>query len=355
MPRLRLLDFRLSDGPPLVGICKEDIARCASLGNRVQRRLIYAKEAGNEGFWGSFAEVAFNNVSRLNPYITTSREIARIEAFNICDRAIPNNNQYQEYLQFGNGRMPQRCRGNGTWQCLTEAYARNNAVTFVNQSVFPCILRVYSTSPDDVSGDKRILIQGLDPVGNVIYSNDNGKQVNGLFMDFDAPFADASIQLNQINGFQKDVTEGQIQIFQVDPVTGAQTLLLTMEPGETVAGYRRYYLNNLPNNCCHLPPGTVPPQPVRVTAIAKLEILPVVVDTDYFILQNLEAFIEECQSIRMSGMDNSAAQQLAMVHHVNAIRLLNAELVHYLGKQSPAVSFKPFGSARLEKINIGMI
>ena len=151
------------------------------------------------------------------------------------------------------------------------------------------------------------------------------------------------------------MTEGPVQIFQVDPTTGSMTLLLTMEPTETVAGYRRYYLHNLPRNCCQIPPNTVPPLPVRVTAIAKLELLPVIADSDYLLIQNLEAMIEECQSMRMSNMDNVTAQQLATVHHINAIRLLGAELVHYMGKNNPAVSFSPFGSAKLERQKIGQM
>jgi len=339
----------------VVGICKENQPGCANYANRAQQRLIYAKEAGDEGWWGSFAEVAFNNVSRSEPYITTGREIARLEAINVCDHPVQLNNQYYEYLQFGNGRMPKLCHRNGNWQCITEAYARNSAITFINQSVFPCYLRVYASNPDDIGAARRVLFQGIDSTNSVIYSQDGIANVQGVFVTIDTPFAQTAIELNQITGIQKDPTQGSVQIFQVDPSTGAQTLLVTMEPTETVAGYRRYYLNHLPNNCCRLPSGTVPPQPVRVTAIAKLELIPAVVDTDYLLLQNLEALIEECIAIRMSEMDNAASQQLAAIHHINAIRLLNSEITHYLGKQSPAVQFSPFGSARLERQAIGTL
>lgn len=353
MPRLRLIDFRVSDGPPVIGLCKENLPGCANAANRAQRRLIFAKEAGDEGWWGSFAEVAFNGVSQLTPYLTLQREIARVEAFNVCDQPIQSNNQYYEYLQFGNGRMPKRCRNHDRWGCMTESFARNNAVTFVDQTIFPCILRVFATSSNDINSTKRILLQGLDHVGNVIYSSNGGHQVQGIFLDFDSPFSDAPIQFSRITGIQKDVTEGPVQIFQVDPTTGAMTLLLTMEPSETVAGYRRYYLHDLPRNCCRLTNTQTPLLPVRVTAIVKLELIPAVNDLDYLLIQNLEALIEECISIRMSAMDNANAQQIAMVHHLNAIRLLNSEITHFLGKQSPAVGFHPFGSAKLERQAIG--
>lgn len=352
MPRLRLLDFRLSDGPPTIGLCKENLPGCANAVNRAQRRLIFAKEAGDEGWWGSFAEVAFNGVSQLTPYLTLPREIARVEAFNVCDQPIQSHNQYYEYLQFGNGRMPKRCRNQDRWGCMTEAFARDNAVTFVDQTIFPCMLRVFATSSSD--HNKRILAQGEDISHSTIYSTDplTNQRVSGIFTDLDSPFADFPLQFSRITGFQKDVTQGQVQIFQVDPTNGVMTLLLTMEPTETVAGYRRYYLHDLPRNCCRLSTNT-PLLPVRVTAIVKLELIPAAGDLDYLLIQNLEALIEECISTRMSAMDNANAQQIAMVHHLNAIRLLNSEITHFLGKQSPAVGFHPFGSAKLERQAIG--
>ena len=109
MPRLRLIDFRLSSGPQAVGLCADNIVGCAEYVNSAQRRLVFAKEAGDEGWWGSWAEVAFNGVSRSTPYITTPRNVARVEAIDICDRPVQLNNQFMEYLQFGNGRLPKQC------------------------------------------------------------------------------------------------------------------------------------------------------------------------------------------------------------------------------------------------------
>jgi len=163
------------------------------------------------------------------------------------------------------------------------------------------------------------------------------------------------------------VTSGQVQIFQVDPTSGAQVLLVTMEPSETTAWYRRYYINALPNGCC--PTGTIscgttpcttppfPPLPqgmVQILVIAKLNPLPVRYSTDYLLIQNLEAITEEMQAIRYSRIDSTAAQQFAQLKHKEAIGYLNGELIHFYGKELPAIEFKPFGSARLERVVIGM-
>lgn len=334
-----------------MGVCKDNFKVLAELVNTAQRRLVFAREAGDEGWWGTWSEVAFNNVSRTNPYITAPREIARIEKLDVCDCPMRIQNQFYEYLDFGNGRLPKTCAAN--FLTMTrEAYTRNVVPTFVDQTISPCIIRVYPTMTADTDSVRRIFLQGVDSSGSVISSEDNGVPVKGEFVTLASPFVDFVNQPTSITGFQKDWTFGDVQIFQVDPATGDETLLLTMQGSETVSGYRRYYLHNLPANCTA---ATGAVQNLRVTAICKMELIPVIVDTDYLLIQNLEAIIEECIAVRMSEMDNAQAQQISALHHKNAIGLLNGELVHYLGKENPAVNFKPFGSARLERLNVSMI
>lgn len=349
MTKLRLYDLRVSDLPQALGLCAADLGRVAAAVNSAQRRLIFAKEAGDEGWFGTFAEIAFN-VCNAGPYITLPREIARLEAVNVIDHPVSIVNQFAEYLQFGNGRMPKLHRS-----CVCggacDVRSRNNAVTFTDLTNAPQQIVIFSTNASD--NGKRVLIQGLDAAGNVIYTRDGGNQTVGLFVTLAAPFAVAYLpgsptpmQFAAITGIQKDVTQSPIQIFQQDPVDGTQVLLHTMEPGEQTAWYRRYYFNQLPRP--H-------PGPIQVSAIAKLELIPVAVDTDYCLIQNPEAITHEAQAIRYSRMDNAEAKQMAQAHHIQAIRLLNGELSHYYGVDEPSVSFKPFGSATLERQRIGMI
>jgi hypothetical protein len=175
-------------------------------------------------------------------------------------------------------------------------------------------------------------------------------QVNGIYVTLRSPFISAPVQFNTITGIQKDLTLGNVQIFQTDPNTGAQVLLLTMEPSEMTSGYRRYFFDPLPRNCC---PTQANPGWINVTAIVKLEPIPVQVDQDYLLLQNIEAFIEEAQSVRLSEVDNKSSKAMANEAHIQAIRLLSGELAHYLGIDEPAVEWAPFGSARLTRQRIG--
>ncbi len=343
--RLRLFDLRLSRLPGVVGLCADDVTRIANIVNSAQQRLIFAKECGDEGWWGTWAEVAFS-VDKDHPYLTTPRGIARLVGVTVCNNPVPIQNQFYEYLQFGNGRMPKtRCAP--PWPM--QLYSRNNVPTFVDLYNAPQYVRVYMTDPAD--DKKQVLLQGLDANGVPIYSIGVYGRIEGVFLPLTSPYVTSAMTLNQITGLQKDVTMGQVKIYQVDPTSGEEVLLLTMEPSETTAWYRRYFFNPLPNNCC----GNTTTGPITVTALAKLDLIPVQTDTDYCLIQNVEAIIEECASVRYSEMDTPSAKQMAQERHQQAIRLLNGELAHRLGIDEPAVEFAPFGTARLECQRIGSL
>lgn len=342
--RLRLYDYRVSRGPALMGRCQGDLPLIADDVNTFQRRLLYCKEAGDEGFHGTWAEVVFN-VSKTDPYLTLPREIGRLEAVNICSRTIPIQNQFYEYLQFGNGSMPKTfpaCAG------LMQAYSRNNAVTFTDLSKPPQLLRFYS---DALDAGRRIMVSGLDANNNTIYTQDGQNRVQGVFTALVAPFVTDTYQFNKITGIQKDTTAMPVQVYQVDPVTGDEVLLLTMEPGETTAWYRRYRIDPIRLACCCNSTETT----IQISAMAKLELIPARVDTDWLLFQNLEALIEEGQSTRLSEMDTPAAKQMSRERHQAAVAMLNGELTHVYGTDSPAVGFFPFGNAHLSHHKVGSL
>lgn len=352
MPRLRLFDLKQSDFPKTYGLCSTDTVSVANLANRVQKRLLYCREAGDEGWYGTFAEIRFPNVSRSNPFITMPRWLARVEALTVCNVPVPTNNQFLEYFQFGNGRMPQLYQGDN-W-CVPNVYQRNNAITFSDLSPTTYTnIRVYPTDLADVASAARVLLQGVDSNGNTIYTQDGNQQVTGEYLTLENPFVDSlnTFTSRTLFGIQKDITVGMLEFHSVDS-SGNEQLLLTMEPGEQVAGYVRYYLSNLPLSCCT--PTVATAQALTLRAICKLEPIPVKVDADYLILQNLEAMIEEAHSLRYSEMDSETAKKEALYHHSQAVRMLNGELAHYYGLNTPAVNFSPFGSAKLERVSINM-
>jgi len=348
MQRLRLYDCRISRLPGIIGACTADTATIASYVNAAQRRLIYCKESGDEGWYGTWAEITFS-ISRDRPYLTTSREIARLETVVVCDDPVTVNNQFYEYLQFGNGRLPKQFQQNNP-NCLTEVLSRNNVPTFVDLSNGPQYLRAYPTNEADTKA--RIFYQGTDQNQRTIYNMDGADRVQGVFYPLAYPFNTTTEQFTGISGIQKDQTVGAVEVFQVDPVTGAEVLLVTLQPSELTASYRRYYFNNLPLSCC--PQGNLTTaENLQMRAICKLEPVPVLTDTDYLLIQNLEAIIEECSSVRYSEMDTTTAKQMSINAHRSAVGYLNGELAHYYGITNPAISVKPYGSADLRRQAIG--
>ena len=161
-------------------------------------------------------------------------------------------------------------------------------------------------------------------------------------MSFADPFSDSVNQFASISGIIKDVTVGPVIINQVDPDTGEETYLTTMDPHEVTAQYRKYLLNNLPVQCCTTSSGIV-----QVTSMVKLDFIPVKSDSDFLTIQSLPALIEEVQAIKYSRMDSEIAAKLEEKHHAKALSLLFGQLDHYLGKTQTAISVPIFGSNRL--------
>jgi len=350
--RTTVHDIRLSRIPSTLGHCAADLPSLCSYLNEATLRLIEA--GGNEGWYGGYAKVAFD-VDPNNPFITVGREIARLEDIAVCSTPVFINNPFYEFLHFGCGIQRQQpdCAGRTNSRCGcqddVQAFDRNTVPTM--KDITPGNkLRIYMTNAADTG--KRLFFQAKDANDKPIYTLDRGVPNNGFFITLDnnVPFVESPMNINSIQNVAKDTTIGAVQVYGVNPSTDEQTLLSIYAPNETTPSYRRYFLQNLPQKCCDC---DSPNGVVQVTAMAKLEFVPVAVDTDFLLIGNIPALKEECQSIRYSEMDVANAKQMSDMHHRNAIRLLNKELVHYLGKDRPAFQFAPFGNARLEAQGIG--
>jgi len=344
MQLLRLKDVRQSRIPITIGKCDSDNAEFIEIVNEAQERLIFA--GGETGWWGSWVKTVFTVDTVADPFITLPRSVARFINMAVCKRPVRIQNEFYEFLDAGIGLQPSQCDCN-----QIETYDRGMFPTFSDLVPPNKRLRFYITDAADVG--RRALVQGTDQNGTTIYSLDGIDEVTGVYVAFAQPFVDTPFNITTLTGLQKDFTVGQVKVFEVDTVTGVQRLILTMEPSEEVAGYRRYFLNGLPRNCCN--PTDPAVTTVQVTAMAKLAVIPVAVDTDYFVIQNKTALKEECQAVRFGEMDVEGALAQAAIRHKKAINLLNGELIHWLGKERPAIQFSPFGTAHLSRQRIGAL
>ena len=340
--------FRRSRAPQVLASCANDMVRLASYVNEATERLV--KAASETGWYGTWRRVVFN-VDRNDPYITFPRHIARVIDLDVCRHPVRVSNEFYEFLEAGIGLQPRSVCDCASKNCnVMSVFDRGSFPTFkdLDATGNPKILRVYATSSRDV-GNLRLLFQGLDQNGNVIRSMDNGFNIEGEYVNLQSPFGDTINRFSRLDAVQKDITSNDVLLYQVDTITGDQVLLSRYEASEENPSYRRYFINGLPNNCCGS--GTT----AQVTAMAKLDFVPVSVDQDWLLIGNIPALKLECEAVRYEEMDNPAAQAMAKSKHKQAVKMLNDELNHYEGRTAPIVNFAPFGTAKLERVNIGMI
>ena len=324
-----------------MGICQAD-PQVATYANDSTERLMIDPMAPDEGWFGGTVTLNLNaTVHAHHAYVATPREICRLTVTSLCQEPVQIRNQFYEYLRFGPGRFPKHCQSglcaNGLY-----AYERDNVFTLAPLLPTPQKVRIYPSDVRDVGF--RVLLQGKDQNRITVLTTDpsTGLSAPGEYLGLSFPFVDSVNVWSSISGIQKDETYGPLQFFQVDPNTGTEAPLSSMEPTEGTASYRRYLVDGIPsqNLCC-----ASPAAPLQMTAEGRLDFIPVVNETDYLLIQCVPALIEEAQSIRWSKTENGA--QLAGLHHARALALLNGQMDAYQGKSNVAIRVPIFGSARL--------
>ncbi len=339
--------------PQVIGKCANDVAGVCAYINSATQRLLYAREVGDTSWWGSWREIAVE-ISRAEPHITLPYEVARIINMDVCTFPVAIQNEFFSYIRYGAGRFPKNtCVGNRRGCAPLTAFDRGTVPIFTDIITENKKLRFYMTNPGDEG--KRVLAQYKDSNDVPVRTLDGTVPVLGEMLTLISPFVDSTYEVwpvRGVTGLQKDVTLGRVLVYSVDTVTTDETLISFMEPNETSANLRRYFVSGLPINCCNLPQTTS--TAVQVTALVKLEYVPVSVVTDALLIPNIEALTHECQAIRFSEMDVPAASQKEAEHHISAIRLLQGQMVANEGTQQPAIIFAPFNNARLVRSGVGI-
>lgn len=328
--------------PRNLGLCAANVSEVALAVNEAQEKLIIDPLAPDEGWWGGWVKMLFNvQAIQGAAYIVTPADIARVIVLDVCNRPIALRNGFYEYLQFGIGLKPEACP-RGCSPNTTQAFERDSVFTQNDFPASPQIIRAFPSNNADLG--RRIVFQGLDQNGVTVTNVDTTTQASALgeVVYLAAPFASTSTVFSKITGILKDATVGHVDLFAIDPITGASSLLGSMDPNETTAFYRRYLINGLKCNCCNTPGGVI-----QISAQCKIDFVPVISPSDYLTIPNIPALIEETQANKASRMDSAAAAAKAARHHSAAIALLNGQLDHYEGKVQTAVRVPIFGSDRV--------
>lgn len=246
------------------------------------------------------------------------RAIETIEAFAICNGPGTVRSGWYEFADFGWGQIhSDYCVGN---QLIDRGHAPAfDDITGTNKKI-----RVYCDLSVDVG--KSILLQGYDENGNWILTN-NG-ETNGEEVVLAMPYVDTDNLFTGLTGVQKEVTKGNVRLYELNTSTSAQKPLAIYEPDETLPEYRRSLVPGLTNRgvCCGTDASEC--EKKTVTVIAKLKFIPVVNETDWVMIGNVPALKDMCQSIQKRE-DNLITEALA--YEASAVRELESELSSFYG------------------------
>lgn len=248
--------------PESIGKCVADLPGIAGYVNEAILKLLQA--GGDSGWYGTWQRAVFNITCN---YLTLPRRFARAINLDVCRHPIRLQNEFYELLPGGPGLIPGA--GCCDWCGNIEGYDRGMFPTLVDITSTNQLIRVYPTDPRDVN--KRVLITGLDQNSLQIYSEDGLNTVNGFYLTLAYPFVESAFIVTAIQSIQKDVTYGDVPLYQVDSTTGAQVALARFAPDEINPSYRRYWITKLPLGCC-VGGCTVSSSVPQITALCKLEI-----------------------------------------------------------------------------------
>jgi hypothetical protein len=291
-------------------------SRFLSYINAAQERLVTRGH-----WWGTFSRY---NVSVTKQLLTLPPQFATIEQVAVCQVPITLRNLWYEQNPNGFGVLNDptaTATNSGTSQAMFRGtYPSFIDITSGNKARLQC----------DVLGDvgATVLLLGFDSSGNWVRTVQGGNLADGEVVTLaQSPGTLSTTLWSKITDIQKPVTKGQVWLYDWDG--SANTLIGTYQYFETSPSYSRYLLPTIP--------GTA----TQIDLIGKLAFIPVVNDTDYLIIGNLEALrlaamackLEEeykyaDAAILMNGKRDPISGK-AIVE--GAITILEDELQHYQG------------------------
>lgn len=291
-------------------LCASD-ARVLSYLNRAVRRLL------PKGKWaGTYANY---QICTTNNCITWPRQIATIEAVNVCGQPITVRNSWYEFLESGPGSQ--------TGQSGLKLVDRGEACAFddITQGATDRKIKVY-TDVDEGAG-KSIILRGYDNNGQEVRTLDSGSWIEGERVAIPTTAAVPILStryFSRLTRVIKPRTSGPVRLYEYNTTTAANARALAYyEADETLPWYRRSFIPGL--NRQHSGAAC---ENASVEVAAKLRYYPVANENDFLLIGNLDALEEETRALVHFDNRNMAE---AFTQEKIAVGLLNEELQHYLG------------------------
>ena len=266
--------------------------------------------------------------------LTWPRQIRTIESFAVCKTPGVVRSAWFEFIGYGsgNGLMDEDSQPGVT---LVD---RETACCFddlVSSAASPRKIAVIAAHAADIG--KKITLRYYDGNGNRVYTAidsvvQEGEQLT--IVDPGAAFpANAAITANTVlsgslYAVVKDVTQYPVYLYEVSTLPAITRMLAQYEPSETNPIYRRSQIPGLENMASCAGDGDACAANKQVTALVKLQHIPVVVDNDPLVIGNLAALKLMVMAILREEQNR---HDEAAVLEGKANREIDGELSSYLG------------------------
>lgn len=307
--RLTLGDIKASSIPARVGLAPCD-TRFTQMVNEAQQRLVM----GPDMWWELTAKYEICSTSGR---ITWPRFVANVVMMAVDRQPYPIRNGWFEFLESGYGL---RCT---TRYCETQTLDAGTACTFDDIDVEgnDKKLKLYGTVAETTT--EKFGVLGYDQSGQWIRTLVSGEWVDGEWFtvptDPLVPYL-SSFYWSTVTSIIKPITNGDLKLYEYDPVAITQRQIGLYESDETRPHYRRTLVGGIDGASTSK----------TVSAIVKKEFIPVRhgKDNDPLMIGNLPAMKEMMTAIYKEEADNLEA---AAVHEAKARKLMDDEASHYLG------------------------
>jgi hypothetical protein len=325
------------------GVCKRIAATCTSsftfldLANAAIRQLI------NRGdWWATVQPVRF--CVQGNSF-ALPRWVGTVLAVNRCGHPTPIANRWFDFEPFDDwSRAAMSCCRRGNKWPATFTAVSDGTTPFINQ--IPAgstnYVRFYVTQPSDYG--KTVTVYGLDENGQKIFSTfPDGTVQEGIVLTLAQPYTQSTILFSKVFRLVKDITAGIVRGYIFDPTTLLMNLLGEYQPTEITPEYIHMRLSGPPQPCCGI---------MQISALVKLQFIPVVNDNDIVLIDNEDAIRDMIMSLREKESGNLAN---ALALEASAFRELNYQLRNRVPEDQFVVNFQPFGTASFNRVTSGFM
>lgn len=332
--RITLANLKSSRIPATLNVGPND-SRFTAYVNEACERLFNT----GENFWGITQQVVMCCYSGC---LVFPRRVASIESVAVCNTPLQIRNQWFEYSGNGLGLANgDGCCNSNSNQLGINANAlcgggsmfdRGTTCTFsAIRGADPKRIKVYADVAE--SGTAKITLQGYDSNGQWIKTMVDTQWIDGEQVLISTTPQTSTKIFSNLVAVQKPQTNGSVRLYEYNTVTTTQRAIAVYEPSETNPVYRQYLIPGLEHGrCCDDSDddGNTDEscQRVRVTAIARMEFVPVSLDADWVLPGCIPAIKDMVQSVRFMEMNQP---QEALVFEAKAISQLRTQLRQYLG------------------------